>query len=224
MNYKPLKLCYYDNSYFEKRLGNDKFRQIQFKLDKKFIFKYINKGNLCDVGCSTGEFAESLNWSGKIYGMETNKFAKRKAKKIMSFKKNIFNSKNYFDLIIFRGTIQHIDEPFRFIKESNKSLKKGGYVCFLATPNTDSILYKLKGNLPILDLEKNFYIPGYKDLVNAMKNNGFKIIDKKFPYLESPYSNFFYDHFKFILNVIFPNIFIKHAFWKSSMNLLFKKI
>lgn len=223
MSYKPEKKCYYDKSYFKFRNSNDKLRLKQFKLDKVFINNFISKGNLCDVGCSTGEFAATLNWQGKVFGMETSLFAKKKAKKVLSFKRNIFNSKNYFDLIIFRGTIHHIDEPFRFIKQSRTALKKGGYICFLATPNTDSLLYKIKGNLPLFDFDKNFYMPGFKDLTNSLNNFGFKIEGFEFPYLYSPYSNFFLDHLGFILNIFLPGFFIKHSFWKSSMNIMAKK-
>ena len=72
---------------FKLRLSNDYKRLKQFDLDKKFINKFIKKGNLCDVGCSTGEFVKSLNWKGKCYGMETNLYAKKKAAKYLSFKK-----------------------------------------------------------------------------------------------------------------------------------------
>ena len=223
MTYEPLKKCIYKKNYFKLRNGNDFKRQKQFELDKNFINKYIKKGNLCDVGCSTGEFVNSLRWKGRAYGMETSIYAKKKAKKILFFNKDIFNSKNYFDLIIFRGTIHHVDEPFRFIKESHKSLKKGGLICFLATPNTDSPLYKLKQNLPLFDFEKNFYFPGYNDLSNSLKNFGFNIVDYEFPYWNSPYRNIFNDHLKFMFNLLIPGAFFKHAFWKSSMNIIAKK-
>ena len=223
MKYQADKKCDYDKSYFKLRVGNDKLRQEQFKLDKIFINNFISKGRLCDVGCSTGEFVAALEWLGEAYGMETSTFAKKKARKILSFKRDIFNSKNFFDLIIYRGTIQHIDEPFRFIKESRNALKKGGYICFLSTPNTDSILYKIKGNLPLFDLKKNFYMPGFKDLTNCLDNYGFKIEHFEFPYLSSPYRNLLSDHIKFLLNLCIPGLFFKHAFWKSSMNIIAKK-
>ena len=35
---------------------------------------------------------------------------KKKASEYISFEKNIFTEK-FFDLIFFRGTIQHVDEP-----------------------------------------------------------------------------------------------------------------
>lgn len=34
---------------------------------------------MCDVGCSTGEFLEYINWDGERYGMEISDYAKQKA-------------------------------------------------------------------------------------------------------------------------------------------------
>jgi hypothetical protein len=71
--------------------------------------------------------------------------------------------------------------------------------------------------------ELNFYIPGVKDLSNALENFGFVIQAAEFPYWNTPYRNFLNDHLKFIFN-IFSRKFHKHAFWGSSMNLAAKKI
>ena len=211
------------NSYFKDRKLNNSYRMAQFKLDFNFINLFFKSGNVCDVGCATGEFLKYINLKGNLYGMEINDYAKKIASKTISFDKNIFTERNYFDLVIFRGTIQHVDTPFYMIKMAYKSLKPGGYIIFLATPNTDSILYRIKRNLPFLDPYTNFYIPGEKDLTNILKNFNFKIIKIEFPYWKTPYRNFFKDHFKFILN-LFSNKFYNHPFWKSSMNIAAKKI
>ena len=116
----------------------------------------------------------------------------------ISFERSIFDQKNFFDLIIFRGTIQHVDEPFSMIKSSFEALRDGGYLIFLATPNTNSILYKLKGDLPFLDWKINFYIPGKKEFSNALENIGFEIIDVSYPYYNTPYCNLAKDHFLFL--------------------------
>ena len=221
--YKPLEKNNYNDNYFQRRMGNDEKRNVQFKLDKKFINKKIQKGIICDIGCSTGEFIESLNWNGEKYGMEVNEYAIRIAQnKKISFSKNIFNQKEYFDLVIFRGTIQHIDEPFRFIKETYNSLKKGGYICFLSTPNTNSLLYKIKNNLGMLDEKVNFFIPNDIGLKNALINYGFNEVEIEYPYLKTPYCNIIDDHLKFIKNIFSKN-FKPHPFWKSSMNIIGKK-
>ena len=220
--YEPSITERWPDNYFKKRLGNDINRLKQFDLDKKLIKKYFKQGNICDVGCSTGEFLKYLGLNSGLYGMEINKYAKKQASKFINFKKNIFTERNFFNLVIFRGTIQHVDEPFRMMKEAHKSLKKKGLIIFLATPNSNSILYKLKNNLSFLDKKTNFYIPGDIELKNTLENFGFKVLEINYPYLDTPYVNLIRDHLLFILNMFSKNFF-PHPFWKSSMNIVAQK-
>ncbi|MDB4839217.1 class I SAM-dependent methyltransferase [Amylibacter sp.] len=222
-NYEPSIVERYGKEYFKNRYGNDDMRLRQFQIDEKFLKKFKSKGIICDVGCSTGEFLKSIAWRGELYGMEINLEAKAEAQQNgFSFEKNIFTETNFFDVVLFRGTIQHVDEPFRMMKAAYKSLKKGGIIIFFVTPNTDSILYRLKGDLPFLDSKLNFFIPGKKNLSNTLENFGFELLATEFPYWDTPYRNFPKDIFLFLLN-IFTNRFHRHAFWGSSMSLVAKK-
>ena len=159
MSKKKSKSVKFSNSYFLKRNLNDKKRLKSFLYEKKFIEKFVNLNTkVCDVGCSTGEFLKYINWTGKKYGMEINKRAIALAKKNnIKFNHNVLNKKNYFNVIIFRGTIQHLDQPFLYLKKSYEALKKGGYLFILATPNISSIYHRLFQKLPALDENRNFY-------------------------------------------------------------------
>ena len=204
---------------FINRDSNDPKRLEQFQLDINFIRKYIISGTVCDVGCSTGEFFKNVEWYGQIYGIEINDYARSKAQPFIKFDKDIFTEMDFFDLVVFRGTIQHVEEPFYMIKNAHESLKPGGYICFLATPNANSIFYRVKKTLPFIDWVTNYYIPGDKELSNVLKNYGFEIVSIEYPYLKTPYCNLILDHLKFILNLI-PGVYFKHAFWKSSMQIM----
>ena len=99
------------------------------------IKKYIRSGKVCDIGCSTGEFLEFINFDGELYGMELNENARKSAElRSVSFEKNIMNQSEFFDPIIFRGTIQHVDEPFLMMKKSFQSLKKVVLLSFWQPP------------------------------------------------------------------------------------------
>ncbi len=214
----------FKNSYFKFRNLNDKKRLKSYELEKKFLNRYINfKGKICDVGCSTGEFLNYLQWQGETYGMEINKYAIKKAKKSgFKFNKNILNKSNFFDVIIFRGTIQHIEQPFYYLRHAYKALKKGGYLFILQTPNIDSVHYRLFKDLPALDKDANFYLPGYKNIVQICKIFKFNHCGTNFPYLNSGYENPFYDLVCFILK--FFKIYKKNiSFPGNMMNLVFKK-
>jgi len=222
IDYSPLLVSRYGDHYFENRYSNNPQRIAQFKLDVAYIKKFIKGGVVCDVGCSTGEFLNFMSWTEK-YGMEINEKVIKEAKKNrIKFDKNIFTENEFFDVVIFRGTIQHVDEPFRMMKMAYNSLKKNGVIVFLATPNSDSILYRLKLDLPFLSPKINFYIPGKKSLCNSLVNLGFKIESVEYPYWKTPYRNFFKDHFFFLLN-IFSKKFYKHSFWGSSMSIIARK-
>jgi SAM-dependent methyltransferase len=212
----------YDNSYFIKRDGTDVKRQMTFLSEKEFISKYVSSGSIMDIGCSTGEFLEAIDWKGPKFGMEISEHAIKIAKtKKISFEKSLLTEKSAFDLIVFRGTIQHIDEPFLYMKKSFDALKKGGYVVFLATPNANSFYYKRWNTLPFLDPSLNFFIPSDHSLINAMKNFGFTFIDIEYPYIDSPYSSLLGDHINFIMKILGKNV--KFPFWRNSMNVVFQK-
>ena len=214
----------YDDSYFQDRNSVDKKRLESFIQEKKFIHKYVKEGLICDIGCGTGEFLNYIKWSGDKYGMEINDSAKEMAKNIgISFEKDILNQVNFFDVIIFRGTIQHLPNPFSYIQNAYKALKPGGYIVFLATPNMNSIYYKFFNNLPMLSKELNFFIPSDIVLSNVLTNIGFSYVQIEKPYLSSPYASYFLDHIKFFKKSIFRTS-DKFAFWGNSMNLIGRKL
>jgi SAM-dependent methyltransferase len=214
----------YSKSYFKFRSLNDDKRIKSFILEKKFILKHTTLNKIiCDVGCSTGEFLTAINWTGRKFGMEINKFAITKAKKAnIYFNNNILNKKNFFDVIVFRGTIQHIEEPFFYLKLSYKALKKGGLIFFLATPNINSLHYKIYNDLPALDKKRNFFLPSDVIIKNIMKIYKFKLLDCQYPYFGSGY-NFFLKDFIFFILKIFGFYKKNVTFPGNMMNLVFKK-
>lgn len=213
----------YPDTYFSKRQGNDPLRQRQFSLEKQMIEKYVKGGAVLDVGCSTGEFLSAIEWQGEKYGMEISDFARAQAKESgIRFDRDLLNTVDFFDLVVFRGTIQHVDEPFRFIKLAYKSLKPGGFVVFLATPNVNSPLYRAKKTLPALNPRLNFYVPDDINFPNALRNFGFEVREMRYPYLGTPYCRLFRDHFYFFLNLISKK-FYPHAFWRSMIEVVAQK-
>jgi len=131
----------YTTDYFLGRNLNDINRKKSFYLESKFVQKYTDfNGVVCDVGCSTGEFLTSIGWVGDKYGMEVNDSAIQMAEeRAINFSKNIVNANEFFDVVIFRGTIQHLPSPFEYISRAYDALKPRGLVFFLATPNANSL-------------------------------------------------------------------------------------
>lgn len=49
---------------------------------------------------------------------------------------------NYFDFIVCFSVIEHVQDPFLFMKNAFKLLKKGGLIIF-STPNSKDILFEM---------------------------------------------------------------------------------
>ena len=229
-NENPLDLAdLYDDGYFEFRVGNDDKRLESFRLERRFIARNAKlEGACCDVGCSTGEFLQFLEWSGPMFGLEISSFAIKKAEE--KGIKIIPDSKDApdLDMVIFRGTIQHLDNPFKCIENLVQALKPDGKLFFLATPNAGSIYYRLFQDLPALDEPRNFYIPSYRSLKSVMKIYGFECVDEEFPYWQSPYSSPLLDMSKFSGKLLLACLNLDHRqiqvpFFGSMMNLCFSR-
>ncbi len=214
----------YDEQYFLNRNQNDLKRLSSFQSEKIFLEKYVDfNGTICDVGCSTGEFLKEIQWVGPKFGMEISDHAKEIAKLSgIDFSKNIETETSFFDLVVFRGTIQHLPYPIKFIDLAFNSLKNGGKIVFLATPNANSIVYKLTNTLPMLSPKFNFYIPSDVTLINICKNIGFDLVDIKKPYWDSPYRNLLKDHLLFLRTLLTGNS-PNFAFWNNMMNVILIK-
>ena len=211
----------YTDDYFNSRISNDVKRLRSFEYEWDLMKNYVdNTGVVCDVGCSTGEFLQEIKWKGKLYGMEVNQEAINIAESNgVLFDKNILTEKNFFDVVVFRGTIQHVSDPFGYIALAYEALKPGGKIFFLATPNANSICYKIFNTLPMLDSKLNFYIPSDVTLTNILDMFNFSVIKVEFPYRISPYSSYITDHLGFLKSIIFQKPG-KYAFWKNMMNVV----
>jgi SAM-dependent methyltransferase len=219
----------FNEDYFRFRQGNDPRRQLSYQQERSYLARRLGNeifrdGRLLDVGCSTGEFIEAIGWNFEnAYGMEVSAYARSLAEtKGIRFDRSLTNSEAFFDLVVFRGTIQYIPNPFEYISRAAAALKPGGYILFLATPNTNSPYYILFRTLPFLEEEVNFWLPADSSLCMVLRNAGFKIEDLSYPYWTTPYAKPLTDHLKFLRKIVFRTK-DKFAFWRSSMSLLARK-
>lgn len=181
----------YPKDYFSKRQLNDPLRIRAFEQERKLLRRFTSDlGPTCDVGCSTGEFLQAIKWRGPRFGMEVSDYAIEEAQKTgVSFNKNIFTESDFFELIVFRGTIQHVPNPFEMIEAAWKALKPNGIIAFLMTPDAGSLTYRIFGSLPALERTRNYWIPSQNELTRVLLNAGFEVCHVEHPYWHSPYSS-----------------------------------
>ena len=189
-------LAPYPMEYFVTRFyGADKARSQMYKQERARILAYKQRGAVLDVGCGMGDFLAGFSDQWRKFGIEPSKYAAGEAFRhgIEIIPDIADMGVKSVDLVIYRGTIQHIDEPFGSLKKSIMALKEDGLLVFLATPNADSICYRLWGDLPALDPEHNFWIPSARTLTNALTNLGMTVIRIEYPYRATPYAKPLHD-------------------------------
>lgn len=224
----------YEKFYFEDRhskgqedYGNEvKMREAMYAQElariKKNIPDFENGGRVLDIGCGRGEFLSLFSKKWDKFGIEISDYAKEIAEK-KGIKTEFNTEDNFFDLIIFRGTIQHIPDPIYKISECYFWLKKGGSVVFLATPNTHSIVYRLFNDLPMIDERLNFLLPSDKMLRQILVNFGFSEVFFYYPYLKTPYAKPVRDAWRFFLRLIGLRKKTDFPFYKNMMECYAKK-
>lgn len=204
----------YDQKYQELWSRTERVRNEMYLQEIRRIFTVTNKhsGRILDMGCGPGNFLDEFpSESWQKYGIEVSKpFLIECEKK--GIRTNIPLEKESFDLVVMRGTIQHFDRPMEMIFKAYECLKPGGWLCFLATPNTGGIVYRLFQDLPMISPKFNFVLFSDRILRQCLVNVGFKE-DLKFfyPYLGTPYAQPLRDHLKFVAR--FFGFRAKFAFW-----------
>lgn len=112
----------------------------------------VDKGSsVLDVGAGLGY---SLLWleeamNCKAYGIDPDENAKKVADKFnLNFHIGFIEDRPFgnkkFDFVIANQTIEHTNEPVRFLRECNERVKKDGQI-ILSFPSIDSLTRKLLG-------------------------------------------------------------------------------
>lgn len=181
-----------------KRNLRDKMYQLEFK----FLNDFIKKGNILDVGCGGGFFLDSFNNEqytkcGVEYGEDGFNVANKK------YPHNIFKGefplldnipKGTFDLIIFRGVLEHVINPKDYLKKAYDSLKDGGFLFISATPNLNSLCADLfRENFNQHIPAEHIILFGDNHFKTHLNKIGFKLISERIFYVETPYANILED-------------------------------
>lgn len=223
---EPGPQALYDAAYFAP-YKNDPVRDRVLESEHaKIVALRPHGGRILDVGCGTGGFLalfDPARW--ERYGVDVSDVAVAESRRLGIQVNDYVAGYEYpdafFDVIVCRGAIQHLDTPFAVMKRCSALLKPGGLFAFLQTPNANSICYRLFGTLPFLSPAHNFYVPSDTTLPNALRNFGLDILRVEYPYLGTPYAHPVRDHWRFLLRLLGMNV--KFAFWGNVIEVFAEK-
>jgi len=146
------------------------------------------KGKVLDVGCGNGSYLYFLKNRGwDCYGTEINEalinFIKSKLNLKKIFKCQLYEIDlpgNYFDLITFWGSLEHIDDPFKTLTKAHELLKPCGKI-IIWIPNIESLEAKLfKKFWHHLEIPTHYYQFSPETICHLLRKIGYKIYRIRF--------------------------------------------
>jgi SAM-dependent methyltransferase len=226
----------YFYSYFTKRNAIkhtklNELRKEQYKIDAKFLSKYItHNSNILDVGCSSGNFLFEIHNQynlESLIGIDIDKSAIKKANSLYSDiaeYKNIriyeVDSNEQFDLIIFRGVFQYLDQDLhKSISHIKRLLNENGKIIIFSLPTTDSFIYYLLQDKWALFHPEMSLMFNEKSLRFLCEKYSLVIDDINYPYVEDVYANID-DDYKQVQKIISGRSIRSTPFWGGVMRIV----
>ena len=207
---KESQIEYYSKQYFDEGdYDGDILRKGMYAIEiENQIKKNVGThGRFLDVGCAYGAFLTHLPDTFEKYAVEFSPQAAEYARKVNGF--NVETGElsqtkfpdNYFDVIHFRGVIEHVQDPTLDLKTAFRLLKPKGFLIISTTPNIESLAGRVYREMfrQVFPLEHIYYFSP-KTLCALLDKTNFRIVKKYYPYLKTPYENLFKDLMDFILN------------------------
>ncbi|WP_375724547.1 class I SAM-dependent methyltransferase [Arcobacter sp. KX21116] len=237
LNSKGL-INYYSNYFSEihqEDLSLNLLRKEMYIIEYNYVKDYFHKKLLkvLDVGCSGGFFLDEFSKDGhECFGVEFGEEAAREAKNKYKIYEGVFNELNIkekFDLIVFRGVIEHIPYPKKYLEKAYELLNKDGLLYITSTPNSDAVsceLFKEKWNQHTPEEHLMHFNPNH--FKNYLNKFDMKELNRKFLYEETPYSNIEDDILKVAEAIKMKRKnnkinFVSPAFYGNMMSLIYRK-
>ncbi len=142
----------YDENYFsEKSAWYEKNRERDRNERFSNVLKYSSNKiqNFLDVGCGEGFClleAENRGWNAYGVDITDNRIEKAKKSSIKFFKSDLLNFKlpdEFFDVVYMDSVLEHVINPYNYLLEIKRILKKGG-ILYIGVPNEDSLFNYFK--------------------------------------------------------------------------------
>lgn len=209
-------------------------REVMYNLEFNLINTFLEKNaELLDVGCGGGYFLEYFRNSGhRCFGVEFGEQAAKEASKKFDVWCGEFPDLEIdgkFDLIVFRGVIEHVPCPKLYLNKAIDQLKQNGLIYITSTPNSEAFccnLFKEKWNMH--RPQEHIMHFGAHHFDEYFQLQGFqKILQHNF-YEETPYANTEQDILRVAEAIRLKDRgekieFCSPPFWGNMMSLIYKK-
>ncbi len=122
------------------------FNAPKLKMAAYLASKLPDKAKVLDAGCGAGYVSDGLAGRLELTGIDIEKAAidfckkHRKGKFLVANLEKLPFRKDYFDLIIFTNTIEHLEDPGITLSELKRVLKPNGKL-FVTTENCSNIFW-----------------------------------------------------------------------------------
>lgn len=174
-------------------MKNDQ-RKMMYELEFEMINKHASGTDVLDVGCSGGYFLNYFNKKRyECFGVDIGEEAAKEAeKKYKVWKADFAQAKinRKFDLIVFRGVIEHVAYPKVYLERAADCLNRNGLIFITSTPNAKALccrLFKEKWNQHSPKAHLMHFSANHFD--EWFSSSGFKKIDQHHFYEETSYAN-----------------------------------
>lgn len=141
---------YYSDHLNQVHLANDDKRlqrEQMYELEFSFIDKCTGTCSVLDVGCSGGYFLDVFKKRGyQTQGVELGAEGARECGKKHDVFQGDFSNMEFdrkFDLVVFRGVIEHIPLPKTYLEKAMSVLSEDGVIFITSTPNIESLPAKI---------------------------------------------------------------------------------
>ena len=134
-----------------------------------------------------------------------------------------------FDLVIFRGVLQYVPYPKKYIEKAISLLSSGGHLFITAQPNMNSLAFQLFGKWftqPVTGVD----FVGFSEsaLTTYLSESGLKKMGECCFYTETPYADEESDLLLMAKAVEYKNKGIEidfnaPAYWGNMMTLMYRK-
>ena len=209
-------------------------RNRMYQIDYDFSHQYVQSGKVLDVGCGNGSFMAVYEQHGyDVVGVEFGKEAAEAAAKNHQVRCGVFDEMDFeqekFDLVIFRGVLQYVSYPTKYLEKAVSLLTTGGRLFITAQPNMNSFAFRLFGKRFTQPVTGADFI-GYTEevLSSYLQSFGLQKVGERYFYEETPYANVEEDILKMAKAVQYKRAgkeidFNAPAWWGNMMTLMYHK-